>query len=187
MKLKFIEPKQTNDYFKYKITRRKLYKVNAAIWYNKECRQRKLTPAYVNIKIKGNNRQCRRTKEAATLYRLNQEIKFLHYKKQRINQKMHLECANKWKNLWTTLDQNTEEGLSQEMETHYTHLNQKLDNLQIQQQKKERRKPPKAQNSNSTIEPLTSPKYNSTRKKWSYSTQGCNIASRSRWNNTGTT
>ena len=41
-------------------------------------------------------------------------------------------------NLWTTLDQNTEEGLSQEMETHYTQLNQKLDKLQIQQ-KKERR------------------------------------------------
>ena len=70
-------------------------------------------------------------------------IKFLHYKKQRINQKMyklHLEYANKWKNLWTILDQNTEEGLSQDMETHYAHLNQKLDNLQIQQQKKEGRK-----------------------------------------------
>jgi hypothetical protein len=54
--------------------------------------------------------------------------------------KLHLECANKWKNLWTILDQNTEEGLSQDMETHYAHLNQKLDNLQIQQQKKEGRK-----------------------------------------------
>ena len=68
MKLKITEAKQANDYFKYKNTKRKLYKVNAAIWYNIVCRQRKLTPAYVNIKIKGNNRQCRWTKEAATLY-----------------------------------------------------------------------------------------------------------------------
>jgi len=35
MKLKFIEAKQANDYFKYKNTKRKLYKVNAAICYNK--------------------------------------------------------------------------------------------------------------------------------------------------------
>ena len=70
MKLKFIEPKQTNDYFKYKITRRKLYKVNAAIWYNKECRQRKLTPAYVNIKIYANFRHVILSLQNLLLYHI---------------------------------------------------------------------------------------------------------------------
>ena len=52
VKLKFIEVKQANEYFKYKNTKRKLYKTNSAIWYNKICRQRRLTPNYINIKIK---------------------------------------------------------------------------------------------------------------------------------------
>ena len=34
-KLKFIDAKQAKDFFKYKNTKRKLYKVNSAIWYNK--------------------------------------------------------------------------------------------------------------------------------------------------------
>ena len=36
-KLKFIDAKQAKDFFKYKNTKRKLYKVNSAIWYNKTC------------------------------------------------------------------------------------------------------------------------------------------------------
>ena len=43
-KLKFIDAKQAKDFFKYKNTKRKLYKVNSAIWYNKTCKLRKLTP-----------------------------------------------------------------------------------------------------------------------------------------------
>ena len=33
--LKFIDAKQAQDFFKYKNTERKLYKVNSAIWFNK--------------------------------------------------------------------------------------------------------------------------------------------------------
>ena len=62
IKLKFIEAKQANEYFIYKNTKRKLYKTDSAIWYNKICRQRRLTPNYINIKIKGTNKQCLRTK-----------------------------------------------------------------------------------------------------------------------------
>ena len=137
MKLKFIEAKQANEYFKYKNTKRKLYKTNSAIWYNKICRQRRLTPNYINIKIKGTNKRLG-TKKAATVYRLNQEIKYLHHKKQMINQQLYhlpINCANKWKNLWTILDHAIEEILTHEMEVHYKNLNKKLDNLQTRQRK----------------------------------------------------
>jgi len=58
-----------------------MYKPNASIWYNKTCRDKKLTPNYTAIKINGNNRQCTNTLRAATWFRLNQETKFLHIKK----------------------------------------------------------------------------------------------------------
>ena len=141
-KLKFIEAKQAKDFFKFKNTKRKLYKVNSAIWYNKICRQRRLTPNYINIKINGTNKQCQRTKKAAITYRLNQVIKYLHHKKQLINQQLyhlHLNCANTWNNLWSILDHIIEDSLQHEMEAHYKNLNKKLDNLQSQQRKEYKR------------------------------------------------
>jgi len=40
----------------YKNAMYKLLKTNAAIWFNKICKNSQLTPKYVNIKIKGNTR-----------------------------------------------------------------------------------------------------------------------------------
>jgi len=41
-----------NRVYQYKNTKIKLYKSNAAIWYNKTCRTRQITPTYANIKMK---------------------------------------------------------------------------------------------------------------------------------------
>ena len=60
-KLKFSDTKQARDIYNYKNIKRKLYRTNAAIWYNKICRQKQLTPAYINIRIKGKNQQCQNT------------------------------------------------------------------------------------------------------------------------------
>jgi len=38
--------------YQYKNTKIKLYTNNAAIWYNKTCRTRQITPTYANIKMK---------------------------------------------------------------------------------------------------------------------------------------
>jgi len=38
--IKFIDAEQVQLAYQYKNTKRKLYKTNAAIWYNKTCRQR---------------------------------------------------------------------------------------------------------------------------------------------------
>jgi hypothetical protein len=46
------QAKQISQYKKIKI---KLYRNNAAIWYNKTCRIKQLTPNYINIRVNGNN------------------------------------------------------------------------------------------------------------------------------------
>jgi hypothetical protein len=60
-KLKFSDAKQARDIYNYKNIKRKLYRTNTAIWYNKICRQKQLTPSYINIRIKGKNLQCQKT------------------------------------------------------------------------------------------------------------------------------
>src|SRR5215475_9541 len=97
--IKFIDAKQAKEIDQYKNTKRKLYRTNAAIWYNKTCRQKKLTPSYINIRINGKNQQCQRTLRMAQHYRINQEIRFLYAKKLKLNKQLytlHHECANKW-------------------------------------------------------------------------------------------
>jgi hypothetical protein len=112
-----------------------LHRTNAATWFNKACKYKQLTPNYICIKIKGNNPQCRKTIKAATLYRLNQELKFLYVKKQNLNEqlyKLHLECASSWQKSWHLIQSSIDYKLRQ-METHYTHLNKKVDHLQEKQ------------------------------------------------------
>jgi hypothetical protein len=40
----------------YKTIKIKLRKNNAAIWFNKTCRIKQLTPTYINIRVNGNNK-----------------------------------------------------------------------------------------------------------------------------------
>jgi len=44
--------------YHYKNIKLKLYKNNTAIWFNKTCKAKHLTPTYANIKIKGDNPRC---------------------------------------------------------------------------------------------------------------------------------
>jgi hypothetical protein len=138
MNIKFNDAKQAIEVFQYKNTKRKLYRTNAAIWYNKTCRQKKLTPAYINIHMNGTNQQCRRTLRAAKHYRINQEISFLYAKKIKLNEqlyKLHHECANKWPDTWQIVLQSIDQTLTHEMDTHYNNLNKKLDRLRDEQQR----------------------------------------------------
>ena len=93
----------------------KLYRTNAAIWYNKICRQKQLTPTYINIRIDGKNQQCQRTHKAAIRFRMNQEIKYLYTKKQTLNERLYkqaLQCSNGWRNIWDLIQRTIDEQLS---------------------------------------------------------------------------
>ena len=48
--IKLHNAEQAKPLHQYKDTKIKLYKNNAAIWYNKICRARQITPTYANIK-----------------------------------------------------------------------------------------------------------------------------------------
>ena len=64
--------------------------------------------------------------------RVNQEIKFLYFKKQQLNTqlyKLHLKCANYWKNTWGYIQDSIERKLQEETEELYKKLNNKIDNL----------------------------------------------------------
>ena len=50
--IKLHNAEQAKPVYQHKNTKIKLYKNNAAIWYNKTCRARQITPTYANIKIK---------------------------------------------------------------------------------------------------------------------------------------
>jgi len=127
--LKFIDAKQAKDIYHYKNIKRKLYRINAAIWYNKTCRQRQLTPSCVNIRINGKKQQCQKTLRTANQYLINQEIKFLYTKKIKLDEqffKLHLKCADNWQRIWHIIIQSIDYKLTKEMETHYNNLYCKL-------------------------------------------------------------
>jgi len=47
--IKICTAKQSKEVYLYKTIKTKLYKNNAAIWFNKTCRIKQLTSTYVNI------------------------------------------------------------------------------------------------------------------------------------------
>jgi ribosomal protein L37AE/L43A len=51
--IKFIVAKQAKEIYQYNNTKRKLYRTNAAIWYNRACGHKHVTPTYMNIGING--------------------------------------------------------------------------------------------------------------------------------------
>ena len=64
--VKICTAKQAKDIHRYKTTKIKLCRTNAAIWFNKTRRVKQLTPNYINIKVKSNNIRAERTKESFT-------------------------------------------------------------------------------------------------------------------------
>ena len=49
MNIKFVNAKKAKETYQYRNSRRKMYKTKAAIWYNKTCREKQLTPNYISI------------------------------------------------------------------------------------------------------------------------------------------
>jgi hypothetical protein len=81
--IKIIDSQQVIMYNIYKNTKLKLLKNNAAVRYNTICKAKQLTAKYIQIEVNGNNIQSKKTKTAATKYRLTEEIKFLYCEKQK--------------------------------------------------------------------------------------------------------
>ena len=70
--VKFTNAQQAKSYNSYKNTKLKLLKTNAAIWFNKICRNNHLQPKYISLKINGHARQDRRTEANTIRFRITQ-------------------------------------------------------------------------------------------------------------------
>jgi hypothetical protein len=55
--VKFAIARQAKEAYQYKDIKLKLHRTNAAIWYNKLCRQLQLAPKYIAIKVNRHNQQ----------------------------------------------------------------------------------------------------------------------------------
>jgi hypothetical protein len=62
--IKICTAKQAKEVYLYKTIKTKLYKNNAAIWFNKTWRIKQLTPTYIKIRVNGNNAKSERTKQS---------------------------------------------------------------------------------------------------------------------------
>jgi hypothetical protein len=62
--IKLINAQQARLINTCKNTKGKLHRINAAIWFDKVCRQGQLTPKYIHIRVNGNYRQSSNTKGA---------------------------------------------------------------------------------------------------------------------------
>ena len=66
-----------------------MVKTNVTIWFNKICRIKGLKPNYIKLTINGKTQRDKKTITNAVRFRINQEIKFLYYKKQQLNQQLY--------------------------------------------------------------------------------------------------
>jgi hypothetical protein len=60
--IKIINAQQAKIINNFKNLKEKVLRDNAAMWFNKTCRARQLTPKYINIKVNGHSRQSENTR-----------------------------------------------------------------------------------------------------------------------------
>jgi hypothetical protein len=135
--IKTINAQQAKLCTNYKDTKLKLLKTNAAIWFNKMYRIKQLKPNYINIKINGRKPQDKKTTSNAIRYRINQQIKSLHHKKQNPNRRLyhiHLENAQQCKGMWQHIQNSIDSQINGVLDNLYQKLNKKLYTLTKQTQ-----------------------------------------------------
>ena len=69
----YANAQQEKQIYQYKNIKKKLYKTNAAIWYNKTRRHKQLPPNFILIKINSNNRRCLKINAGET-YRIKLHV-----------------------------------------------------------------------------------------------------------------
>ena len=130
--------KQAKDAHAYKNTKRICIEPLLPYGSTKPVYIKQLTPTYMSIKINGNNRQDRNSLQIATTHRLHQEMKFLHIKKSKLNERLykaHLKCTALWPGTWPSRQDIIDNNGQQEIEAYYDTLNKKLDRLEEKQRR----------------------------------------------------
>jgi hypothetical protein len=72
-------------------------------FFNKQCLNKNIVPNYANIKIPTTSHTAYTTQKKISSIRIEDEIKFLHMKKDKLNKQLyqiHLQAAQEWGNSW---------------------------------------------------------------------------------------
>jgi hypothetical protein len=111
---------------------------NSSIYFNKQCLKKGLTPSYRRIKVPHTSPASKYMQQKISWTRIRDELKFLHIKKQHINQqilKIELFLANYWDRMWSHIQQSIEAKLKYTVHERYYILNTKLAKLTKEQTK----------------------------------------------------
>jgi hypothetical protein len=117
---------------KYENIKRKLHNCNANLYFNKQCLKRNLVPSYANIRVPNTSPAHAHTQRKIPTLRIKDEIKYLHTKKQGLNQQLyhlHLDLANSWDNMWNHMQISIDNKLHWETAAKYKRLDKKLESL----------------------------------------------------------
>jgi hypothetical protein len=113
---------------RYKNLNTKLHNRIANIYFNKQCRKKKLVPSYAKIRIPRTSPAHKHTQQKVASIRIKDEIRYLHCKKQQINH-LQLHLSHNWDSNWPHLQEAIETNLHREARSKYSILNKKLDKL----------------------------------------------------------
>ena len=98
-------------------------------WVDQQFLKKQLVPAYARIKIPNTSPACKYMQYKVPNIRIKDKIKYLHTKKQQLNQQiyhLHLSLANTWNNTWPYMQCTIKGKLQREIQIKYKNLDSKL-------------------------------------------------------------
>ena len=117
----------------------KILKCCTNIYFNKQCLKHNVTPQYIKITIPITSPAAIHTHSKVNKIRIKYEIKFLHLKKEKINEQLyniHLKLTHEWNNLWHIILEQIDTTLNKGIQKKYRTLNRKLETLKNAQHTK---------------------------------------------------
>jgi hypothetical protein len=111
------------------------------LYFNKQCLARDIVAKYANIQFPNTSPIAQITTRKAQITRLQDDIKFPHKKKDKLNlylYQLHLQAAKEWGRLWDFILRSINNYLNLIMESKYKHLDQKIEKLTKSQTDKPR-------------------------------------------------
>jgi hypothetical protein len=114
---------------RYKNVKKKVLNCNANVYFSKQCISRNLTPNDVNVNISNTSPAARFLKTKAQRMCVKDELKFLHIRKQKLNQKvnqMHLNLTNDWNKSWCLIEEIRNKSADNELKKKCKTIDRKL-------------------------------------------------------------
>jgi len=123
---------QAQSINQYKNLRTKVAKCCANIYFNKRCLYNNVIPKYAQLKVQNTSPASQSTAQKAGIMRIKEELKFLHRKKEKLNQELyrrHLQVAQEWGRMWHIIHESIQQKINTEMEKKYKTMDEKIKRL----------------------------------------------------------